>query len=74
MIIETAIYDGRLKEHRVLNLSTGSVYSMWFDSEDDALASIEDGEERVGHKVKRIKLSDIELACYRALNRGEISA
>lgn len=73
MIIETAVYDGRLKEWRVLNLYSGSVYSMRFDTQEEALASIEDGAERLpGEFVKRMKLDDVRLACHKACIRGEI--
>jgi hypothetical protein len=58
-IYETAIYDGRDKNWRILNLSTGSVYSSSFPNEQDALDAIEDGENRDGHIVWRVTIAAI---------------
>jgi hypothetical protein len=58
-IYETAIYDGRYKHWRILNLSTGSAYASEFESEADALAAIEDMKPRAGKIVKRVVLKDI---------------
>lgn len=58
-IYETAVYDGRTKEWRILNLSTGTVYSGSFDDRNKALAAIEDGASRADKVVKRITLEEI---------------
>jgi len=59
MIYETAVYCGRLKEWRVLNLNTGTIYSMRYETEDEALASIDHGKKRVEMRVCRMILFDI---------------
>ena len=46
LIREVPVYDGRYKQWRVLNLSTGTIYSMFYETEDDARHSIEHGEKR----------------------------
>jgi hypothetical protein len=58
-IYETAIYDGRWKHWRILNLNTLSAYSTEFESEDAALAAIEDGQKRAGKIVKRVRARDL---------------
>ena len=40
-IIEMPVFDGRLKEWRILNLNTGTVYSMAFKTEVDASRGIQ---------------------------------
>lgn len=66
-IYEVAVYCGRLKEWRVLNLTTGTVYSLEHSSLEEANAGIEDGEIRVGRVVKRVTLAEIR----EALNRRQ---
>lgn len=53
-IYETAVYDGRTKEWRILNLNTGTVYAGTDDTEYKALKSIKNGERRAGKVVQRI--------------------
>lgn len=58
-VFEVTVYDGRLKEWRVLNLKTGTIYSIPFESEGKADASIEHGQERAGCVVVRTTLEEI---------------
>ena len=60
-IYETAVYCGSQKEWRILNLNSGTIYSMAYESEELALNAIEDGEKRAGHIVKRISLQEIRV-------------
>ncbi len=59
VIYETATYCGRLKEWRILNINTGTVYSSHFNTEEGAYHAIEDGVERAGAVVKRVKREEI---------------
>jgi hypothetical protein len=59
MIFETVIYDGGMKEFRVLNLMTGTFYCVKYDTYEEAWNSIEDGVERAGHIVKAIPLGEV---------------
>ena len=59
MIYEVVVYCGATKVFRVLNLSTGTVYSCDYDTFDEAFASIKDGEIRSGKVVKRTTLEEI---------------
>jgi hypothetical protein len=59
LIFETAIFDGRSKEWRILNLNTASIYTMSYDTEEEALAAIEDGELRGAYTVRRIRWCDV---------------
>ena len=56
MIYEMPVYCGKLKEWRILNLLTGTVYSSDFPSEDAAFNAIEDGQVRAEYTVKAIRL------------------
>ncbi len=56
-IYETAIYDGRMKNWRVLNLNTGTFYTQEYDERGKAESSIEDGEKRGEYTVKAVPLS-----------------
>ena len=58
-IYEVPIFDGALKNWRVLNLNTGTFYFLNYDSEEDAASSIEDGEIRLGRVVKRLSREEI---------------
>lgn len=58
-IFETAVYDGRNKTWRTLNINTGTVYTMDYGSQEAALNAIENGVNRAGMTVKRVRLSDI---------------
>lgn len=69
-IYETAIYCGRSKVWRVLNLSTGTIYSADFESKEEAEASIEDGKERSGRVVKRISIFDLVVPSHGVPSRG----
>lgn len=59
MIYELVVYCGSTKVFRVLNLSSGTVYSNTYNTFDEASASIEDGEVRAGKLVKRTTLEEI---------------
>lgn len=58
-IYETAVYCGRTKVWRVLNLNTGTVYSAEYPTQLAALESIEDGTLRATAVVHRVVLKDI---------------
>lgn len=58
-IHEVPVYDGRYKVWRVLNVTTGTVYSEEHQSEYLASQSIEAGQPRNGHVVLRHALSEI---------------
>lgn len=60
MIIETVVYCGRLKVFRVLNLNTGTVYSVDYDTHLLAQDSIEHGSIRDGQVVKYVSLELIQ--------------
>lgn len=60
-IFETAVYCGRLKEWRILNLNTATVYSGKYESEAEAMADIKDGEVRGDRTVKKVWLAQIAL-------------
>ena len=53
------VYCGALKVWRVLNLNTGTVYSMHFNSEKEAIASIQEGEIRAGATVKKVSIPQV---------------
>jgi len=59
VIWETVVYCGRLKEWRILNLLSGTVYSNHYNTREEAYAAIEDGTERDGKIVKRVTLEKI---------------
>lgn len=61
MIFETVVYCGAMKVFRVLNLSTGSIYSSDFATEDEANEAIEDGAIRGESLVKCVPLSDLNI-------------
>lgn len=59
MIYEMVVYCGARKVFRILNITTGSIYSMDYETEKEASDAIEDGEERCGDIVKRISIGDM---------------
>ena len=58
-IYETAVYCGRTKVWRILNLNTGTIYVEEFKTNALALAAIEDGTVRGASVVQMIPLVDI---------------
>jgi hypothetical protein len=60
VIVEVAVYDGRYKTWRILNVTTGSVYASDFATKDVANTAIEHGTERAGYVVRRITLGQIQ--------------
>ena len=52
-----AVYCGSMKEWRILNINTGTVYSSNFPTKEAAEAAIEDGQIRGGLTVKRVTLN-----------------
>lgn len=59
LIYEVAVFDGRMKDWRVLNLTTGTIYSPRYVTEAEANEAINDGEVRAGATVKRIDRKEI---------------
>jgi hypothetical protein len=59
-IWEMPVYCGRLKEWRILNITTGSVYSGSHASQESASEAIEDGTIRAGAMVRRVSLREIQ--------------
>ena len=57
-IYEMAIYDGGLKDWRILNLNSGSFYCTKYKSQQEAEANIKEGELRGGKAVKKITRLD----------------
>jgi len=55
-IYEMPIYDGALKNWRVLNCHTGTFYSTEFETLEQALKSIKTGEDRSGLTVRLLTL------------------
>lgn len=57
MIFEMVVYCGALKEWRILNITTGSLYSMSYETQAEAEAGIKSGENRAneGEKPKIVK-------------------
>lgn len=53
-IYEMPVYDGRTKKWRILNLTTGTVYSSDFTTHDAAYTAIEVDARRAGAIVKRV--------------------
>jgi hypothetical protein len=60
-IIEVTVYDGALKVWRILNLNTGSIYSMRYETEEIARDSIEEGDIRGGKIVVGCTFRDLAL-------------
>lgn len=54
VIYETTVYDGSSKEWRILNINSGTVYSMRYDSEEEASAAIKHEQVRGDRLVKRV--------------------
>lgn len=66
MIFETVIYDGGMKQFRVLNLVTGTFYCVAYDTYNEAWNTIADGTERAGDIVKAICIQDINIYLNRS--------
>lgn len=62
-IYELPVYDGALKNWRILNLNTGTFYSMSYPSEAQAGAEIKDGAMRGHQTVKRITREQLINKC-----------
>mgnify|MGYP000381981794 CR=1 FL=1 len=60
-IYETVVFDGSIKTFRILNLTTGTVYSMNFDTFEEADKAIKRGEVRGQCTVDAVELKDIQL-------------
>lgn len=58
-IYEVPIYDGALKNWRILNLNTGTFYSMKYATQNEAVADIEHLTERAGTTVRRVFLPEV---------------
>lgn len=54
IIYECPVYCGRLKEWRVLNLSSGTVYSVGYKTFEEASDSIDTIHKRNGWEVRRV--------------------
>ena len=61
-IYEVPVYCGSQKVWRILNLNTGTIYSMDYDTEEQAFANIEEGEQRGDHIVRGLHLIDVHNA------------
>jgi hypothetical protein len=59
-IYETVVYCGRMKEYRILNLTTGSIYSMSYEDSGSAFKDINDEEMRFGKRVTRLRLENVQ--------------
>ena len=59
-IYEVVVFDGAIKTFRILNLTTGTVYSMNFDTFEDADKAIERGEVRGECFVQAVDIQDIQ--------------
>jgi hypothetical protein len=57
MILETVVRDGRTKEYRILNLTTGTVYSSSFESRQLAEDAVEHGTKRNNELVKYVSIN-----------------
>jgi hypothetical protein len=62
MIVETVIRDGRTKDYRIFNLTTNTIYSSSFETEQEAIDAIENGTKRDGVLVKFVPLKLIHEA------------
>jgi len=58
-IYEVPVYDGCYKCWRILNLSTGSLYTTEYETEEKAAENIEDGVGRAMCIVKRVSLRQL---------------
>jgi len=58
-IYETVIYDGGMKQWRILNLSTLTFYNMKYDTKEEAEEAIEHDTIRAGSTVRRVRQSEI---------------
>jgi hypothetical protein len=69
-LYETVVYCGRLKEWRILNLLSGTVYSSHYNDREAAYAAIDDGAVRNGMTVKRVTLEEIRGSLRDTEQRG----
>ena len=58
-IYEMPVYCGRLKEWRILNLNTGTIYSMSYETEENAKKDISVGEIRGNRPVVAVSLEQV---------------
>jgi hypothetical protein len=58
-IYEIPVYCGRQKHWRVLNLNSGTVYSTDYQTEEEALGSIEAGSEGSGKTVVALGVFEV---------------
>ena len=58
-IYEIPVYCGSQKHWRVLNLNSGTVYSSNYQTEQEAIASIEAGSERSGKTVVALSVPEV---------------
>lgn len=54
VILEMAVYCGRLKVWRILNINTGTIYSVDYPEKEQAEAAIEHGTLRSDAVVVRV--------------------
>jgi len=54
-VYETAVYCGSSKYWKIFNTNSATVYGKEYDTEEKALADIEEGAIRGGRIVKRLK-------------------
>jgi len=60
-IYEMVVFCGRTKVFRILNISTGSLYSMDFKTQKEAEDAIDSEKERNGKTVQRVSLGDLRI-------------
>ena len=58
-IHETPVYCGAMKVWRILNVNSGTLYSMEYDTEEQALNGIKAGEVRNNKTVKLWSILDV---------------
>jgi hypothetical protein len=67
-IHEVPVYDGKTKVWRILNISTGTIYSGDDPTEEAALRAIEDGKQRAGATVRAWRLEVLQAVLDRFIN------
>jgi hypothetical protein len=73
MIFEMVVYCGALKEWRILNITTGSLYSMSYGSQEEAEAGIKSGENRANKGEKPEIVKRICIGTLRSLLRDKFA-